>query len=302
MTRINYKSKLVLLLIIFCISAISEGQSHDDSNAIDKKMPSPPPHKSEATNSQNNPGLITNFSVGATQVMGVNQSRFEVVYPDPNLEAAIRAAINKPEGPIYFKDLDGLKRLPAGNKGIKDIEGLEYCTKLESLFLDTNQITDISQLSGLTNLKELQLDFNQITDVSPLSGLTSLESLGLQINRITDVSPLSGLTKLENLYLDVNQITDVSPLSGLTNLKYLSVAHNQITDVSPLSGLTKLEILHLDTNKITDVSPLSGLTNLKYLSLMDNPISDVSPLLRLKNLKELYSGEYFAMQSSVQHS
>lgn len=76
----------------------------------------------------------------------------EVIFPDPNLEAMIRDAINKPEGAIYAADLVELKSLEAPGKGIKDITGLEYSTNLQTLDLFFNQITDVSPLSGLTNI------------------------------------------------------------------------------------------------------------------------------------------------------
>jgi Leucine-rich repeat (LRR) protein len=212
----------------------------------------------------------------------------EVIFPDPNLEAAIREAINKPDGAIFAPDLEELTILSVENSEIKDITGLEYCTNLQNLSLYSNQITDISPLSGLTNLQMLFLDINQITDISPLSGLTNLQMLRLGSNQIKDISPLSGLTNLLRLELYSNQITDISPLSGLTNLQTLYLDSNQITDVSRLSGLTNLQELHLDSNQITDVSRLSGLTNLQWLYLDSNQIKDISRLSGLTNLQWLY--------------
>jgi Leucine-rich repeat (LRR) protein len=40
--------------------------------------------------------------------------------------------------------------------------GLEYCTNLEELDLDYNQISDISALSKLTNLEKLELEDNKV--------------------------------------------------------------------------------------------------------------------------------------------
>lgn len=49
-----------------------------------------------------------------------------IAFPDPNLEAAIREAaireaIDKPEGDIYASDLEGIKLLNADRIKIKDI-------------------------------------------------------------------------------------------------------------------------------------------------------------------------------------
>jgi len=136
----------------------------------------------------------------------------EVVFPDPNLEDAVRDTIDKPEGPIYAADLEQIDRLGANKSNIRDLTGLEYCNHLQELWLRRNYITDVSPLAGLTNLENLYLGGNQITDVSPLAGLTNLLKLDLDDNQLTDVSPLAGLTKLQYLDLDDhqddNQLTD----------------------------------------------------------------------------------------------
>ncbi len=99
--------------------------------------------------------------------------------PDPNLESAIRDALEKPEGDITVADMESLTELWAGNKGIEDLAGLEYATNLTNLDLNNNEISDISSLSSLTNLIELHLVDNDISDISPLSGLTKIDFLNL---------------------------------------------------------------------------------------------------------------------------
>jgi hypothetical protein len=96
-----------------------------------------------------------------------------VVFPDPNLEQAIRQAIGKPTGDIYADDLLGLTHLSALSKrlsddppglthlsvvsNISDLSGLEYCTALDSLGISYSNIADLSPLAGLTNLTGLNL-------------------------------------------------------------------------------------------------------------------------------------------------
>jgi Leucine-rich repeat (LRR) protein len=72
--------------------------------------------------------------------------------PNPNLEAVIRETMRRPTGDIYQSDLTGLTVLVAGNTGIIDLSGLEYCTSLSTLSLYANQISDTVALSGLTGL------------------------------------------------------------------------------------------------------------------------------------------------------
>ena len=199
--------------------------------------------------------------------------------PDPNLEAGIRKDIGKPVGDIYESDLLGLTVLYAWYGDITDLNGLEYCTNLEGLYLRDSQIGDISPLSSLTSLTLLGLSNSQIGDISPLSSLTSLTQLYLVDNQISDISPLSSLTSLKALSLIDNQISDISPLSSLTSLAALTLVNNQISDISPLSGLISLTTLYLIDNQISDIEPLvdnPGLSSGDDVYLNGNPLSTAS--------------------------
>lgn len=216
-----------------------------------------------------------------------------LTFADVNLEAAIRAAIGKPAGPIYQSDLDALVTLDAAGRGIKKLNGLEHCTSLKWLDLTSNEVSDISPLAGLTSLRTLRLWSNEISDIRPLACHTGLMYLYLHNNQISDTSPLAGLSNLTTLNLHDNQISDIRPLAGLTNLTWLELYNNQIRDISPLTGLTRLTEVRLWSNQISDISPLAGLSNLTTLKLHDNQISNISPLASLANLTalELYNNQ-----------
>jgi Leucine-rich repeat (LRR) protein/chitodextrinase len=214
-----------------------------------------------------------------------------VIFPDFNLEQAIREAIVKPSGDIHESDLAPLTVLAASSKGIVNLEGIQHCVNLTDLNLGTNQISDIGPLSGLANLTDLNLNRNQITDISPLSGLARLDRLSLSINQINDISPLSGLTSLVSLYLGNNQIENIDAISGLTKLTSLSFYNNKkISDISALLGMTKLTYLNLQHNQIGDIGVLSGRTTLRDLELGNNQIGDISALSGMTNLEELGLG------------
>jgi Leucine-rich repeat (LRR) protein len=213
-----------------------------------------------------------------------------VIFPDPNLEAAIREAINKPTGDIYQSDLEELTEFSAEIRHIVNLTGLGHCTSLTSLDLRHNRISDISPLANLTSLVELYIADNQISDVSPLAGLTSLTVLNLVANQISDISPAANLTNLIELNLCNNNISDISSLASLTNLIELNLAANQIRDISPLDNLTNLTVLRLDFNWISDIYPLASLTSLAELTLLENSISDISPLASITSLTSLSLG------------
>lgn len=209
-----------------------------------------------------------------------------VIFPDENLEAAVREAINKPEGAIHIADLESLDFLDASERDITDIAGLEYCVNLTTLDLNDNEISDISLLPNVTSLRDLALGRNQISDITPLSTLTELTDLNLTGNHISDISSLSSLVSLTTLSLYYNQISDISPLSNLTSLTYLGLDTNEVVDISALGSLTNLEVLSLAYAQIIDVSPLSDLAKLTRLYLHGNQIIDITPLANNAGLAE----------------
>ncbi|HOS67503.1 MAG TPA: hypothetical protein PLI54_06160, partial [Methanoculleus sp.] len=75
-----------------------------------------------------------------------------VSFPDTDLEAAVRDALDKPRGDITTDDMAGLGALDAEDKGISDLSGLEHAVNLRGLDLDSNEISDLGPLAGLTDL------------------------------------------------------------------------------------------------------------------------------------------------------
>ncbi len=202
-----------------------------------------------------------------------------VTFPDPSLDYAIRTRIEKPSGDMLRSDLEDIAILRVTDKGISNLEGLQYCVNLEVLDLSINQIADIGPLAGLTQLTELTMTNNQISDLSSLSELANLTKLVLGNNQIADLTPLAELTNLNDLALYRNQVADITPLSSLNSLRILVLGSNNVSDLSPLSSLTELAELGLGANLIADISPLATLTQLTSFNLGNNMIEDLSPLL-----------------------
>jgi len=211
-----------------------------------------------------------------------------VVFADPNLEAAIRLAVERQIGDIYKSDLIGIKSLIIDDRDISDLTGLEHCVALTTLSLQENSISDISPISSLTQLTQLLLGVNRISDISTLSSLTDLEGLYIPANQIEEISPLRSLTELTKLNLWGNNIVDISPISEHKKLRELRLEMNNIVDISPLSNLPQLRRLYLHENKINNIQPLSNISGLTELTLSTNRIRDVSVLSSLTNLTRLF--------------
>ena len=234
-----------------------------------------------------------------------------VTIPDPNLRAAIEAALRKAPGAVITAgDMVRLERIEADERGISDLRGLEYATNLERIEFRRNAISDLSPLRGLTRLNNIKLRGNRITDISSLAGLINVDWLGLEENAINDLSPLAGLIKLNGIGISENPVSDVSPLAGLVSLERIDAWRTLISDFSALQklprlrwieygndrsisalpslkGLKSLTRLEINNCDISDLSGLAELTQLEWLALINNQISDISPLANLKSLEHL---------------
>ena len=107
------------------------------------------------------------------------------------IKAAIREAIDKPQGELTKAYLEKVAMLFIKRKQLTSVSGLTGLMKLEVLGLDGNRLIDISPLAGLTQLKGLHLNGNQLTDdqLKHLAGLKGLRSI--------DLRGISTLTKAE---------------------------------------------------------------------------------------------------------
>lgn len=211
-----------------------------------------------------------------------------VIFPDENLEKAIRKTIQKHDGDILIGDVNKITEMRAEEMNITNLTGIENLTNLIRLNISTNKISDIEPLKSLTNLVTLSLDRNQIINLEPLKYLTKLGDLRLIDNQIINIEPLAALTNLSALYLNNNKIINIDPLKVLTKLTTLDLINNQIINIDPLKTLTRMRSLQLMYNQITNISALKGLTYLNILTLNNNLISNIDPLVGLTNLTALF--------------
>lgn len=257
-----FKREIITLMLIFvtCFSALAVK-----------------PDNKSSTKSHTNPVLAAGMQ--ATVVVHFN---------DPNLEKAIRDALNKPTGDITDADMAQITILSISKKDISDLTGLEYAINMIDLTItNTKILEDLSPIENLIKLEKLCLNANKIKNIFAIQNLNKLKSLRLCSNQISDISVLQSLNQLTSLDLYFNQIKDISALKNLTQLNSLRLSGNQIRDISALQNLNQLTSLELDNNQINDISALKNLNQLNRLNLVNNQISDVSALQNLIQLQTL---------------
>jgi internalin A len=228
-----------------------------------------------------------------------------IEFRDRNLETAVRAAIDKPDGSIRYGDVADLEELSASGYEITDVEGVQCLTSLSDLDLRQNEITALGPLGELTSLNHLALGDNQIEDLSPLASLRVLFRLDLSNNPITDLSPLADLSG-SLMYLDLTGVcvTDVSALLALDWLSVLGLSCIDPADLELLvmHGLEQVWLnsftagdLTIAGGQITSVGmqesvvsrlTLQDLSAFTNLDLVGNVVGDLT-LDRLESLTNL---------------
>ena len=173
----------------------------------------------------------------------------ETGIPDENLYDALLFWDTNEDGLLSFDEAENVTILTAQQRGITNLQGIEYCTNLKTLNLNINEIKNIESLKNLTNLTELYLSDNQIENIDSLEKLVNIKELIISDNKISDITVLEKLIGLECFYASSNEISDVKALSNLTKLKEVDLRFNKISDFSPLDG-KNLEILKIENQDV----------------------------------------------------
>ena len=126
---------VVLFLFSFLITGCSSN-GKDDNNKDNGYQPS-------GQDSDNNNGDNDSGSDEPQNPNDTEDNDSDSIIADPNLEAVIRETLNKDNDPLTAEDLQSLQNLQANNKGITELEGLQYCTNLQILNLADNSIVDV---------------------------------------------------------------------------------------------------------------------------------------------------------------
>lgn len=167
--------------------------------------------------------------------------------------------------------------------GIKDLTGLKYFTKLQTLYCQDNPGITSIDLSGNPELRELNITGCKVTnlDFSHNPNMTYINCA--EMTTLTRIN-VSACTNLQYLFVANNPLTSLDVKSN-TKLKQLSIYKTKITSID-ISQNTALSMLYAFGNpqlKSLDWTHNKGLT---YLSVYDNkwPTLDVSMLKYLQTL------------------
>ncbi|MBO7141223.1 MAG: leucine-rich repeat domain-containing protein [Prevotella sp.] len=117
------------------------------------------------------------------------------------------ALLNLPygrDGKFVWEELHGTNFINVNDKGIEDLDGIKYFTRLTSLVCGYNKLTELEVPNP--KLKDLFCAANRLTSID-VSGNPELETLDCAGNKLTYID-VSENTKLKELNCAMNKITD----------------------------------------------------------------------------------------------
>ena len=217
--------------------------------------------------------------------------------PDPNLNTALRQACDKPPfilDPTPLTNLDLAKltgTLHLANKGIKDLEGIQYCINITQLNVYENPLTSFPDMTSMTGLQNLRMADCQLTEIPPaVATIPHLKSLDLSQNQISSIAPGLGFPSLAHIDLYSNKFT-VFPdaLLGYKTLQHIGLIKNSLKSLPDALGkMPNLAYLFVDFNKLTSLPASLGTGKLESLGVVGNQLTSLPN--SIGNLKTL---QYF---------
>ncbi|ERJ11984.1 leucine-rich repeat domain-containing protein [Haloplasma contractile] len=181
------------------------------------------------------------------------------------------------------------------NANLRDLNGIESFSRLQTVDLSRNRLINISKLELLTNLEHIVLKDNDIQTIDSLSTLPKLTYLDIEHNRVdfNEKDTISGFKKLETLKGKSNRICETRAFSSFEQLKFLDLSDNNLMnalndssctltepDFTFLNKVTTLESFYVTENELKNLDSLNDakISHLKELNLSKNKLSSIEPL------------------------
>ncbi len=216
----------------------------------------------------------------AVPVKVVSNSNF----PDAAFRSYITKAFDKDgNGKLSSTEIRNATVISMPYAGVTSLEGIEFFTYLEELYVEGNKLTDVD-LSENTELTTLSISSNQLYDLD-LSYNTGLTLLWCSDNKLKtlDVSDLNQLTDLD---CGGNKLSKLN-VTANKKLKSLCVSSNPLKSIN-ISKNTALTNFWCDDCQLSTLN-VSNSTKLTSLWCQSNDLSSIDVSSNAK-LVALYCG------------
>ena len=185
-------------------------------------------------------------------------------FPNQSFRKALKSYDEDGDGYLVISEI---KSLDLADKGITDLKGIGYFTKLQELICSDNNVSKLD-LRKNTTLKELYCDNNKLTSLN-LGKNAGIVTLSASSNQLSSLN-LTKNTKVKELVCDGNRISKLN-VSKCKYLKYLDCAENKLSNLD-VSKNTRLTVLNCSDNKLSKLN-LTKNKKLSQLNCSSNKLS-----------------------------
>jgi hypothetical protein len=186
--------------------------------------------------------ILRNTFIILLTVFSAKLSAQQLIHiPDTNLRNALKAARLTTKDSLDRYKISGYLQLELNNKGIKNLDGLQYFERLWRLEINNNEIESLIYLPP--NLTSLSCNNNKLTTIDSLP--KKLENLNCSDNKLTIIDDLPNELKVLNCHN--NKISSLENLPEL--LESINFSNNTLT-YFPKLPYHKLEIVNYYNNPI----------------------------------------------------
>ena len=148
---------------------------------------------------------------------------------------------------------------------------------LQTLDLSTNQLNGTIPTTFPSGVHFLHLNNNQLTGTIPAVLPSSLQQLDLYVNKLNGSIPSTWPSGLQFLHLNNNQFNGTIPTTWPSVLQQLDLSTNQFYGSIPSTFPNPLQFLHLNNNQLTGSIPTTLPSSLSQFDLYINQLTGPIP-------------------------
>ena len=206
------------------------------------------------------------FSAFAAGDIAIDATNF----PDPNFRAYVEAKIDTDHNnSLSDSERNTVTEIDVNGKGIKTLEGIQYFSKLETLWCPVNQLSSLD-VSENEKLADLWCSQNNLTSLD-VSKNPELKELWCYDNQLSSLDVRQN-TALKKLSCFKNQLTELDVRQN-AQLEVLQCGENNLTSLNVSQNIA-LKKLDCNTNPLTSLD-VSQNTKLEVLGCYENQLTSL---------------------------
>ena len=185
-----------------------------------------------------------------------------------------------------ISELTVLQELNLKNLTIPNLDGIEACNLLKTMYFDNCQLTEENGYSKLATVLDLQkLYFKFDSTIDEATANKQIEKLGLALSTATSLNKIEyfGIFGTEGMIKERTQFS-YDGTSG--KYSYNSNTRNNVTNISSLSSFApnikaSIKYMYLNNNNLNSIEALKDFSNIEEIYVLCN--SNLTSLTGLEN-------------------